>query len=471
VNTVQHCTRLCLAAISFVAVTAHAQTPAPGAAKPVPARGAATAAAADPAWPRTAVADPTTLGFTRAGLDALDQALKQSVADGDTAGMTIILIRHGQVADFKTFGRQAPDKPMALDSLFRIYSMSKPITGVAMMQLYEQGKWQLDDPITKYAPELANLKVVTWDKDGKFVTAADGKPVLTSPRKPATMRQLMSHTAGFAYGLAGDDPANKAFRDERVLASQDLDEMMKKIAGIPLLYEPGTKWSYSVAVDIQGYLVQKLSGQKFGDYLKAHVTGPIGMTDTAFYVSPDRKSRFAEVYHWDREQNKLVMNAARTDRGGFEDPARLESGGGGLVGSTHDYARFCQMMLNKGEIGGKRILKADTVKLMAENHIGGLHVGVDGTRPQPGAEAVRFGLDFAVYVDPKTAGLPYGNGTFYWGGAAGTWFWIDPVNDLAFIGMIQIQGGNRPGGLNFRIDSARLVYAALAQSGTKSSER
>jgi CubicO group peptidase (beta-lactamase class C family) len=471
VNTVQHCTRLCLAAISFVAVTAHAQTPAPGAAKPVPARGAATAAAADPAWPQTAVADPTTLGFTKAGLDALDQALKQSVADGDTAGMTIILIRHGQVADFKTFGRQAPDKPMALDSLFRIYSMSKPITGVAMMQLYEQGKWQLDDPITKYAPELANLKVVTWDKDGKFVTAADGKPVLTSPRKPATMRQLMSHTAGFAYGLAGDDPANKAFRDERVLASQDLDEMMKKIAGIPLLYEPGTKWSYSVAVDIQGYLVQKLSGQKFGDYLKAHVTGPIGMTDTAFYVSPDRKSRFAEVYHWDREQNKLVMNAARTDRGGFEDPARLESGGGGLVGSTHDYARFCQMMLNKGEIGGKRILKADTVKLMAENHIGGLHVGVDGTRPQPGAEAVRFGLDFAVYVDPKTAGLPYGNGTFYWGGAAGTWFWIDPVNDLAFIGMIQIQGGNRPGGLNFRIDSARLVYAALAQSGTKSSER
>ena len=303
------------------------------------------------------------------------------------------------------------------------------------------------------------------------MTAADGKPVLASPKKPATMRQLMSHTAGFGYGLSGDDPTNKAFRDERVLASRDLDEMMKKIAGIPLLYEPGTKWSYSVAVDIQGYLVQKLSGQKFGEYLKAHVIGPIGMTDTAFYVSPDRKSRFTEVYHWDREQNKLVMNVARTDRGGFEDPTRLESGGGWLVASTHDYARFCQVLLNKGEIGGKRILKAETVKLMTENHIGGLHVAVDGTRPQPGAEAVRFGLDFAVYVDPKMASLPYGNGTFYWGGAAGTWFWIDPVNDLAFIGMIQIQGGNRPGGLNFRADSAKLVYASLAQSGTKSSER
>jgi CubicO group peptidase (beta-lactamase class C family) len=394
--------------------------------------------------------------------------LKQSVADGDTAGMTYILIHHGQVADFRSIGQQTPDKPMALDSLFRIYSMSKPITGVAMMQLYEQGKWQLDDPITKYAPELAGLKELTWDKDGKAVTGADGAAVLATPKKPATMRQLMSHTAGFGYGLGGDDPVNKAFRDQRVLASADLDEMMKKLAAIPLLYEPGTKWSYSVAVDIQGYLVQKLSGQKFGDYLKQHVTGPIGMTDTAFYVTPDRKPRFTEVYHWDTQQSKLVMNVARTDRGGFEDPTRLESGGGGLVGSTHDYARFCQMMLNKGEIGGKRLLKTETVKLMTQNHIGDLRVGVDGTRPQPGAEAVRFGLDFAVYVEPKSVGLPYGNGTFYWGGAAGTWFWIDPVNDLAFIGMIQNQGGNRPGGLNFRIDSARLVYAALAQPATKS---
>ena len=468
-KTLHQCTRALLAVLSAAAVTASAQGPAPSVTKTV--ERAVAAAAADPAWPQSAISDPTTLGFTKAGLDALDARLRQAVADGDTAGMTILLLRHGQVADFKSFGQQTPDTPMALDSLFRIYSMSKPITGVAMMQLYEQGKWPLDDPITKYAPELAGLKELTWDKDGKVVIGADGKAVLTTPKKPATMRQLMSHTAGFGYGLGGDDPVNKAFRDERVLASRDLDEMMKKIAAIPLLYEPGAKWSYSVAVDIQGYLVQKLSGQRFGEYLKQHVTGPMGMTDTAFYVTPDRKPRFTEVYHWDRQQNKLVMNVPRTDRGGFEDPARLESGGGGLVASTHDYARFCQMMLNKGEIGGKRILKADTVKLMAQNHIGPLHVAVDGTTAQPGAEAVRFGLDFAVYVDPKSVGLPYGNGTFYWGGAAGTWFWIDPVNDLAFIGMIQNQGGNRPGGMNFRIDSARLVYAALAPSAMKSSAR
>jgi CubicO group peptidase (beta-lactamase class C family) len=388
--------------------------------------------------------------------------MMQAVADGDTAGMTIILLRHGEVADFKSFGEQSPGKPMALDSLFRIYSMSKPITGVAMMQLFEQGKWKLDDPIAKYAPELGNLKALTWGADGKVVLAADGKPVLTTPKKPATMRQLMSHTAGFGYGLSGDDPVNAAFRNDAVLGSKDLDEMMRKIANIPLLYEPGTKWSYSVAVDIQGYLVQKLSGQKFGDYLKAHVTGPMGMTDTAFYVTSERKGRFTEVHHWDRQQNKLVMNEVRPDRPGYLDPDRLESGGGGLVASTHDYARFCQMFLNGGEIGGKRILKPETVKLMTQNHIGDLRVGVDGTGPQPGA--VRFGLDFAIDITPAAGNRPFGKGTYYWGGAAGTWFWIDPVNDLAFIGMIQNLGGNRPGGMNFRSDSAQLVYAALAPS-------
>ena len=428
----------------------------------------AQAPSASPAWPQQAVADPTTLGFTKAGLDALDARMKQSVDDGDAAGMTIMLIRHGQVADFKSFGKATPERAMTNDSLFRIYSMSKPITGVAMMQLFEQGKWQLDDPVTKYAPELAGLKELTWDKDGKVVMGSDGKPLLSTPKKPATMRQLMSHTAGFGYGLSGTDPVNKAFRDDRVLGSSNLEEMMRKIAAIPLLYEPGTRWSYSVAVDIQGYLVQKLSGQKFGEYLKQHVTGPIGMNDTAFYVTPDRKSRFTEVYHWDEQAKQLVVNVPRTDRGGFEDPGRLESGGGGLVGSTHDYARFCQMMLNKGEIAGKRILKPETIALMTRNHIGDLHVAVDGTRPQPGSEQVRFGLDFAVHTDPKSVGLPYGAGTYYWGGAAGTWFWIDPVNDLAFVGMIQVQGGYRPGAMNFRADSAKLVYAALAATTTKS---
>ena len=428
-------------------------------------------AARDAAWPRAAVADPTALGFTRAGLDALDARLRQSVADGDTAGVTYLLVRHGQVAAFKSVGQQTATTPMALDSLFRIYSMTKPITGVAMMQLYEQGKWRLDDPVTKHAPELAGLKQLTWTADGKVATDSTGQAVLVPMTRPPTMRELMSHTAGFGYGLSADDPVNRAFRDDRVLEAPDLDTMMRRIAAIPLLYAPGTRWSYSVAVDVQGYLVQKMSGQRFGDYLKAHVTGPIGMTDTAFYVTPDRKPRFTDVYHWDDATKHLVVNPPRTDRRSYEDPGRLESGGGGLVASTHDYARFCQMLLDGGAIAGTRILKPETVALMAQNHIGRLTVGTDGTQRQPGADQVRFGLDFAVHTDPKAAGLPYGVGTYYWGGAAGTWFWIDPVNDLAFIGMIQMQGGYRPGGMSFRADSARLVYAAMSGAAARTSAR
>jgi CubicO group peptidase (beta-lactamase class C family) len=461
--------RLLLAAASVLALTAYAsaQTPAKApAAKPAAAT-ATPVPSMDPAWPAASVADPTKLGFSKAGLGALDARMTKAIADGDTAGMTYMLIRHGQVADFRAVGKQNETTPMKTDSLFRIYSMSKPITGVAMMQLYEQGKWKLDDPVTKYAPELAGLRVLTYDKDGKVVMGGDGKPVLATPKRAPTMKELMSHTAGFAYGLSGNDPANDAFRKEGVLASKDLNEMMKKIAGIPLLYEPGTKWSYSAAVDIQGYLVQKLSGQKFGDYLKAHVTGPMGMTDTAFYITPDRKARFTDVYHWDKKAGKLVMNEERPDRPGFTDPNRLESGGGGLTSSTHDYARLMQMFLNKGEIGGHRILKPETVALMHTNMIGKLHVNIDGTAPVAGAEAVGFGLDFAIYTEPKLANLPYGKSTYYWGGAAGTWFWIDPVNDLAFVGMIQNMGGNRPGAMSFRADSAKLVYDALT---TKAAE-
>ena len=205
----------------------------------------------------------------------------------------MVIERHGKVGYAANFGVRDPGTkaPMTDDTIFRIYSMSKPITGVAMMQLYEQGKWQLDDPITKYAPELANLKALTWDKDGKVVMNADGTPVLTTLKKPATMRQLMSHTAGFGYGFGGEDPVNKAFRRDGVLASKDLDEMMRKIANIPLLYEPGTRWSYSVAVDIQGYLVQKLSGVPFGEFLPGpQVPGVRGADDDEF---ADRVARAA----------------------------------------------------------------------------------------------------------------------------------------------------------------------------------
>jgi CubicO group peptidase (beta-lactamase class C family) len=424
----------------------------------------------NPAWPAAPVADATSLGFTAEGLAALDARLAKSVADGDVAGLTYILGKGDDIAAFKSFGVQSGDPktgtPMTNASLFRIYSMSKPITGVAMMQLYEQGKWQLDDPVTKHVPELANLKVITW-KDGKPVMKG-GKPVLADPTSPPTMRQLMSHTAGFGYGLCCTDPkspnynpVDEAFVKDGVLVSANLDEMMTKIAGIPLVYDPGTRWSYSVSVDIQGYIVQKLSGQKFGDYLKANVFTPLGMNDTSFFVTEANKPRFTDVYHWDKTANALVVNPNRPDRPGFDDPNRLESGGGGLVSSTHDYARFTQMFLNDGELAGNRVLKPETVELMRTNAIGDLKLYSDGTTANPGLPGVGFGMDFAVYDEPSVTGQPYAKGTHYWGGAAGTWFWIDPQNDLFFIGMIQSMGGARPAGMNFRNDSAKLVYEAL----------
>jgi len=446
--------RVLLAAASFAVLAACGEKPA------TPAAEVAAAKPSDnQAWPATAVADPATIGVTAEGLAALDARMAQSVADQDVAGMVTLLAHKGDVAQFKAYGVQSGDPktgtPMTTDSLFRIYSMSKPITGVAMMQLFEQGKWKLDDPVTLHAPELAGLKVMTGvDKAGKAI--------LADPSRPPTMREVMSHTAGFGYGLSGNDPVNNDFRDQAVLASANLEEMMAKIAGIPLLYEPGTRWSYSVSVDIQGYLVQKLSGQKFGDYLKANVFTPLGMNDTAFYVSEAQKPRFADVYSWDKDKSALAVNPERPDRPGFTDPNRMESGGGGLVSTTHDYARFCQMMLNKGELAGNRVLKPETIDLMVQNHIGELGLYSDGTTSNPGQPGIKFGLDFAVVDDPAAANSPQGKGTYYWGGAAGTWFWIDPANDLFFIGMIQRMGGARPDGMNFRADSAKLVYQALA---------
>ncbi len=439
-----------------------------GACSPEAAAPAEPVAAAKPsdnaAWPTAAAADATALGFTAEGLAALDARMAQSVADHDVAGMVTILGKGNDIAQFKAYGVQSGDPvtgaPMTLDSMFRIYSMSKPITGTAMMQLYEAGKWQLDDPVSKFVPELASLKVLTYGADGKPVIK-NGKPVLADPKSPPTMRQLMSHTAGFGYGLCCEDPVNAAFRDTGVLIAPNLDEMMTRLEAIPLLYDPGTRWSYSAAVDIQGYIVQKLSGQKFGEYLKEHVFTPLGMNDTSFFVTDTNKARFTDVYHWEKTTNALAVNPNRPDRPGFDDPGRLESGGGGLVSTTHDYARFAQMFLGNGTLAGNTVLKPETVELMRTNQIGELRLYSDGTTANPGLPGVGFGLDFAVYDEPSVTGQPYAKSTHYWGGAAGTWFWIDPQNDLFFVGMIQQMGGFRPDAMNFRNESAKLVYEAL----------
>ncbi len=433
---------------------------------------AQTASSDQPAWPTTEASGGAHAGFTREGLSALDARMAQSVSDGDVAGLVTLLVRKGEVVQFKSYGVQSGDAVtgarMDKDSLFRIYSMTKPLVGVAMMQLYEQGKWRLDDPVSKFIPEFDRLKRLSW-KDGKVELDASGEPVVVDATRSPTMRELMTHTAGLSYGLCclsakSPDyiPSNAAFVEKNVLGSADSAEMMKKIIEIPLVYDPGTRWSYSSAVDVQGYLVEKMSGQKLGDYFSEKVFAPLGMKDTAFYVRPDQAPRFADVYHW--EQGRLVLTPDAANRPSFFAADRLQNGGSGLVSTTHDYARFSQMMLNKGELAGRRLLKPATVDLMTQNHIGKLRLNSDGTSANPGTPGVGFGLDVAVFEDSTKSGQPYGEGSYYWTGFAGTWFWIDPANDLFFVGMIQRQGPARPGAMNLRNESARLVYAALAEA-------
>jgi len=407
-------------------------------------------------WPiQEAGAKPA--GFTEEGIQRLDAAMNKVVADQDVAGMVWILAKDGEVATFDKAGLSRIDdqSPMEMDSLFRIYSMTKPVTGVALMMLHEQGLWNFDDPVSKYVPEFANLKVMTsYDEDGKMV--------LETPEKPPTMRQLLNHSAGFGYGLGGTDPVNEAFRNTQVLASDDLDTLIERVADIPLMFEPGEAWYYSVAVDIQGYIVQKITGMSFGEYIEKNIFLPLDMTDTRFFVKPEDKPRFAEVHNWDEERQHLVQRPHRTDRPSYLDPDRLESGGGGLVSSTHDYARFLQMLVNEGELDGARIISPESVRIMRTNSLRD-ELNLRGSPTSEGQAGQGFGVDFAVIVDPNKADTPQGAGTYYWGGAAGTWFWVDPTEDLFFIGMIQAQGAKRPDAADLRTLSRDIVYASLAE--------
>lgn len=412
--------------------------------------------AADTNWPEKEVG-ATAAGFSEAGIAALDAAMQKIVADQDVAGMVWLLAKDGQVATFETAGLTSVDTntPMTKDSLFRIYSMTKPVTGVALMMLYEKGLWKFDDPVSKYVPELANLKIMRSYNEA-------GEMELVSPTRGPTMRELLNHSAGFGYGLSGDDPVNSKFRDTAVLASDDLDSMIAKIADIPLLFEPGEQWSYSIAVDIQGYIVQKLSGMRFGEFLAQNIFQPLGMNDTRFYVKADDIERFAEVHSWDTERSRLVQQPDRTDRPSYLDPERLESGGGGLVSSTHDYARFLQMLVNEGELDDTRLLTPESIRIMRTNSLRD-ELNLRGTATSNGQAGQGFGVDFAVIMDPEKAKSPHSPGTYYWSGAAGTWFWVDPVEDMFWIGMIQAQGKTRPGAGNMRSIAADIIYDSLAE--------
>lgn len=400
--------------------------------------------------------DPEALGFDRAGLERLDAWMADMVGAGQVAGVSTLLMRHGQVVDFRTRGgaRLDANAPLGRDAIFRIYSMTKPVTGVALMILFEEGRWRLDDPITKFLPEFSDLKVHAG-------VDADGGMIVEDMVRPPTMRELMSHTAGFGYGLFDIHPVERAYREQGVLRAGSLDELVRRAARIPLMFQPGTEWFYSIATDLQGLIVERLSGQAFGAFLQDRIFGPLGMVDTGFQTRPDNVHRLAAIYADDGEGGlNLATSAFDMPLNDFTVAPKFEGGGGGLVSTATDYARFCQMILNRGRLDGVRILAPDSVDLMGRNVISDAVLArFNPLRLLPFNPAFGFGLDFAVVIDPPALGLVEGRGTLSWGGGGGTWFWIDPENDLIFIGLIQRLAD--PVGNAFRAQARALVYAAL----------
>ncbi len=391
--------------------------------------------------------------FTPDGLAAIEARMKAYVDEGAVKGISTLLVQNGEVVSRAHAGlrREADQAPVADDTIWRIYSMSKPVTGVAMLMLWEEGAFQLDDPVTKYFPEFEGLQVFTG-------LDAAGQPLLEPLTRPATIRELMSHTAGFGYGLRGGDYVNDLFRAKQVFASPDMAEMVTRVASIPLLHQPGKVWDYSIAVDLQGAMVERLSGQKFSDFLETRLFGPLGMKDTGFFVPEADHDRFSDVWGWSEEHGAFVplpMPGFQYREGGIA----FEGGGHGLVSTLDDYARFAQMLVNGGSLEGVQILKPETVAMMATDVLPeGAFLGFDGTASAEAA-GVGFGLNVAVITDEANA-RNFPKGAYMWGGAAGTWFWVDPASGLYFIGMVQRFGQGGPD-FDGRTESAGLVYEAM----------
>ncbi|MEM7221255.1 MAG: serine hydrolase domain-containing protein [Pseudomonadota bacterium] len=380
-------------------------------------------------------------GFSSERLERIGELNARLVAAGKVVGLATVVARNGRIVYTNTVGNKGLEdaRPLAADDLFRIYSMSKPITAVAAMQLFEQGKFQLSDPVSKFVPEFAELSV--WTPDG---------PV--PAEKQMTMHQLLTHTTGLSYGFDPRDPVDQAYREANIWAEKDLDAFATAIAKLPLKFEPGERWHYSVAVDITGLVVQRLSGQRFDEYLQEHIFGPLDMVDTFFEVPADKAERFLPNHAIDPRSGKMVQmsrESAIALTGGCEamcdyDEVTLFSGGGGLISSLRDYLRFAEAMRAGGTLDGNRILGSRTVDFIRQNHLGST-TGAGATGEQPtlgdGRPGVGFGLGFSVLTDPVAAGIFGSKGEYAWGGAAGTVFWIDPVEDIVVVGLMQLMGG------------------------------
>ncbi len=384
------------------------------------------------------------IAFSEERLARIDAHMNQAVEQDIMAGGQALIYQNERVVYSKTWGvrDKAAGDPMPEDAIYRIYSMTKPITSVAVMMLYEEGKFLLSDPIGKYIPELADLTV--YNSGGLGIISPK------TARQP-TIEDLLAHKAGFTYGFFHDSPVDRKYLMKGLLQQADktLGDFVTDLGTIPLLFEPDTRWHYSVATDILSRLVEVVSGQSYGEFLQERIFTPLNMQDTGFTIDPEKAHRVATLYSpvGIAAQFETKGFAARPTGPGlepamaqFNEPyqqgARLQSGGGGLLSTTQDYLRFARMLLNGGDLDGKRLLAPDTVKLMRSDVLGSLpnphSIGQSAPR-----DGVGFGLGFGVITDRGLAASPLSNGSYYWGGAAGTVFWIDPEKDMIVIFMTQ----------------------------------
>jgi CubicO group peptidase (beta-lactamase class C family) len=413
---------------------------------------------------------PETVGMSSARLTQLDQVMKRRYVDGGyLPGMLTQVYRKGHLVHTGICGHMDLErgKPMREDAIFRIYSMSKPITAVALMMLVEEGLIGLDDIVHSHIPEWKNVGVYS---SGMPSLLPDAPPsFLTTPvQRAMKVVDLATHTSGLTYGFMMRSAVDAAYRKAKVVDRETpdgLQGMVAQLAQIPLDFSPGTAWNYSVSIDVLGYLVEKLSGMSFGEFLRTRLFDPLGMKDTAFYVPPNDFERFTSCYQPETQGSGLRLQDDGREST-YAKPPMLESGGGGLVSTAHDYLRFCRMMLNGGTLDGVQILSPKTVALFSLNYLPDAREIADMALPgmfsESGYAGVGFSLGCGVNVNVAKTRLPGSLGEYFWGGAAATAFWIDPKEELTVVFMTQVIGS--PARLTLRRDLRTLVYSAMTES-------
>lgn len=396
-------------------------------------------------------------GVAAERIAAVDPFLNRYVSSGRLPGYSVLVSRRGEEAFFGKAGARDVERNAKLerDTVFRIYSMTKPITSIALMMLYEQGAFALDDAVSRYIPQWQQLKV--------FASGTEHDFQVTAPRRAMRVKDLFTHTSGLTYGFMQSHPVDAMYRSQDVggmATSGTLEDMIVKLADIPLQFSPGDRWNYSVSTDVLGYLVQKLADMPLDEFIRTRITQPLGMKDSGFSVRPDQASRFAACYERVPNTDTYRLQDDPTKSTYLKPPTFL-SGGGGMVSTIDDYHNFTRMLLGKGEYAGVRIIGRKTLEYMTLNHMPGnkdlaaMGQPVFSETPYDG---VGFGLGFSVVIDPATSNVVDSVGEYAWGGAASTYFWVDPVESLIVIFMTQLLPSSS---YPIRRQLKQLVYQSL----------